>query len=102
MATWAKEMDFLRLSDGPELRALFYDVVFRLLGEACPGQKRKGQHRAKIILVLVMLAHQAAERQVAAIARCPFDPETAGGLAAAATGIVTGVLTDVVSRALGG
>jgi hypothetical protein len=28
-----ERMDFLRLSDGPELRALFYDVVFRLLGE---------------------------------------------------------------------
>jgi len=29
-----ERMDFLRLSDGPELRALFYDVVFRLLGES--------------------------------------------------------------------
>jgi len=28
-----QRMDFLRLSDGPELRALFYDAVFRLLGE---------------------------------------------------------------------
>jgi hypothetical protein len=28
-----ERMDFLRLSDGPELRALFYDAVFRLLGE---------------------------------------------------------------------
>ena len=27
-----QRMDFLRLSDGPELRALFYDVLFRLLG----------------------------------------------------------------------
>jgi hypothetical protein len=42
-----ERMDFLRLSDGPELRALFYDIVFRLLGEACPEQKRRGQHRAK-------------------------------------------------------
>jgi len=40
-----ERMDFLRLSDGPELRALFYDVVFRLLGEACPEQKRRGQHQ---------------------------------------------------------
>ena len=36
-----ERMDFLRLSDGPELRALFYDVVFRLLGE--------GQHRANVM-----------------------------------------------------
>jgi len=28
-----QRMDFLRLTDGPELRALFYDVTFRLLGE---------------------------------------------------------------------
>jgi hypothetical protein len=28
-----ERMDFLRLRDGPELRALFYDVVSRLLGE---------------------------------------------------------------------
>jgi len=28
-----QRMDFLRLSDGPELRALFYDAVFHLLGE---------------------------------------------------------------------
>lgn len=27
-----QRMDFLRLSDGPELRAVFYDAVFRLLG----------------------------------------------------------------------
>jgi len=27
-----QRMDFLRLSDGPELRALFYDAVFHLLG----------------------------------------------------------------------
>jgi len=26
-----ERMDFLRLSDGPELRALFYNVIFRLL-----------------------------------------------------------------------
>ena len=32
-----ERMDFLRLSDGPELRALFYDVIFRLLG----GEKRR-------------------------------------------------------------
>ena len=39
-----ERMDFLRLSDGPELRALFYDVVFRLLGQ--------GQHRANIMVGL--------------------------------------------------
>jgi hypothetical protein len=39
-----ERMDFLRLSDGPELRALFYDVVFRLLGE--------GLHRANVMVGL--------------------------------------------------
>ena len=38
-----QRMDFLRLSDGPELRALFYDVVFRLLGE--------GAHRDTALMV---------------------------------------------------
>jgi hypothetical protein len=36
-----ERMDFLRLSDGPELRVLFYDVVFRLLGE--------GEHQANVM-----------------------------------------------------
>lgn len=39
-----ERMDFLRHSDGPELRALFHDVVFRLLGE--------GQHRANVMVGL--------------------------------------------------
>ena len=39
-----ERMDFLRLRDGPELRALFYDVVFRLFGE--------GEHRANIMVGL--------------------------------------------------
>jgi hypothetical protein len=39
-----ERMDFLRLSDGPELRALFYDIVFRLLGE--------GEHRANVMVGL--------------------------------------------------
>ncbi len=39
-----ERMDFLRLSDGPELRALFYDVVFRLVGE--------GQHRVSVMIGL--------------------------------------------------
>jgi hypothetical protein len=39
-----ERMDFLRLSDGPELRVLFYDVVFRLLGE--------GRHRANVMVGL--------------------------------------------------
>ena len=47
-----ERMDFLRLSDGPELRALFYNVIFRLLGEACPEPSRRGQHRANVMLGL--------------------------------------------------
>ena len=39
-----QRMDFLRLSDGPELRALFYDVIHRLLGQ--------GQHRANLMVGL--------------------------------------------------
>jgi hypothetical protein len=39
-----ERMDFLRLSDGPELCALFYDIVFRLLGE--------GEHRANVMVGL--------------------------------------------------
>jgi hypothetical protein len=37
-------MDFLRLSDGPGLRALFYNVIFHLLGEE--------QHRANVMVGL--------------------------------------------------
>lgn len=39
-----QRMDFLRLSDGPELRALFYDAVFRLLG--------KGSYQAALMIGL--------------------------------------------------
>ncbi|MBC7250506.1 MAG: ParM/StbA family protein [Anaerolineae bacterium] len=39
-----QRLDFLRLSDGPELRALFYDAVFRLLG--------RGSHLAALIIGL--------------------------------------------------
>jgi hypothetical protein len=39
-----ERMDFLRLSDGPELRTLFYDVIFRLLGG--------GEHRADVMVGL--------------------------------------------------
>ena len=39
-----ERMDFLRLSDGPELRALVYDVLFRLLGE--------GEHKIDVMLGL--------------------------------------------------
>jgi len=39
-----ERMDFLRLSDGPELRALFYDVIFRLLGA--------GEHQINIMVGL--------------------------------------------------
>ena len=47
MARYARpveRMDFLRLSDGPELRALVYDVLFRLLGE--------GEHKIDVMLGL--------------------------------------------------
>lgn len=49
-------MDFLRLSDGPELRALFYDVVFRLLGE--------GSHQAALMtgLPVEVMADKALAR----------------------------------------
>ena len=39
-----ERMDFLRLSDGPELRALVYDALFRLLGE--------GEHTIEVMLGL--------------------------------------------------
>jgi hypothetical protein len=45
-------MDFLRLRDGPELRALFYDAFYGLLGEACREQKRRGQHRVNVMVGL--------------------------------------------------
>jgi len=38
-----QRMDFLRLSNGPELRAVFYDAVFRLLGG--------GSHRDVVLMV---------------------------------------------------
>ena len=38
-----QRMDFLRLSDGPELRALFYASIFRLLGQ--------GTHRDVCLMV---------------------------------------------------
>lgn len=59
-----ERMDFLRLSDGPELRALFYDVVFRLLGE--------GQHRANVMAGLpveVMADRAQAQSTVQALRR---------------------------------
>jgi hypothetical protein len=37
-------MDFLRLSEGPEMRALFYDAIFRLLGT--------GEHCAALVVGL--------------------------------------------------
>jgi len=39
-----ERMDFLRLSDGPELRALGYDALFRLLGE--------GEHQVALMVGL--------------------------------------------------
>lgn len=59
-----ERMDFLRLSDGPELRALFYDVVFRLLSE--------GRHRANIMVGLpveVMADRQRARATLRALRR---------------------------------
>jgi len=47
-----ERMDFLRLRDGPELRALFYDAFFGLLGEACREQKRRGQYRVNVMIGL--------------------------------------------------
>jgi hypothetical protein len=41
-----QRMDFLRLSDGPELRALFYDVLFRLLGDG------EGERHAAVMVGL--------------------------------------------------
>lgn len=57
-----ERMDFLRLSDGPELRSLFYDVVFRLLGE--------GQHGANVMVGLpveVMADRQQARATLRAL-----------------------------------
>jgi hypothetical protein len=59
-----ERMDFLRLSDGPELRALFYDVVFRLLGE--------GQHKANVMAGLpveVMADRAQAQSTLQALRR---------------------------------
>jgi hypothetical protein len=67
-----ERMDFLRLSDGPELRALFYSVIFRLLGEGCPGQKQKGQHRANVMAGLpveVMADREQARSTLQALRR---------------------------------
>jgi hypothetical protein len=59
-----ERMDFLRLSDGPELRALFYNVIFRLLGE--------GQHRANVMAGLpveVMADREQARSTLQALRR---------------------------------
>jgi hypothetical protein len=54
-----ERMDFLRLSDGPELRSLFYHAVFRLLGE--------GQHQASIIVGLPVEVMAHRERATATL-----------------------------------
>lgn len=54
-----ERMDFLRLSDGPELRALFYDVAFRLLGA--------GEHRANVICGLPVEVMADGEQARAAL-----------------------------------
>jgi len=59
-----ERMDFLRLSEGPELRALFYDVVFRLLGE--------GEHQANVMVGLpveVMADREQARATLQALRR---------------------------------
>ena len=59
-----ERMDFLRLSDGPELRALFYDVVFRLLGD--------GRHHLNVMAGLpveVMADRQQAQSTLRALRR---------------------------------
>lgn len=56
-----QRMDFLRLSDGPELRALFYDVVFRLLGE--------GTHRDVALMVGLPVEVMADREQARATLR---------------------------------
>ena len=60
-----ERMDFLRLRDGPELRALFYDIVFRLLGE--------GGHRANVMVGLpveVMADREQARATLRALRGC--------------------------------
>lgn len=59
-----ERMDFLRLRDGPELRALFYNVLFRLLGA--------GHHQANIIAGLpveVMADRAQAQNTLQALRR---------------------------------
>ena len=41
-----QRMDFLRLSDGPELRALFYAAMYRFLRQAQDGVFGAGSHEA--------------------------------------------------------
>jgi hypothetical protein len=66
-----ERMDFLRFTDGPELRALFYDVVFQLLGE--------GQHRANVMVGLpveVMADRPQAQSTVQALRRWMVSEHT--------------------------
>lgn len=50
-----QRMDFLRLSDGPELRALFYDVIFRL----------RGQHSQQVNVMVGLPVEVMADREQA-------------------------------------
>ncbi|MDD3829253.1 MAG: ParM/StbA family protein, partial [Anaerolineae bacterium] len=66
-----ERMDFLRLSDGPELRALFYDVVFRLMGD--------GRHRLNVMAGLpveVMADRQQAQSTLRALRRWMIGTHT--------------------------
>lgn len=52
-----QRMDFLRLSDGPELRALFYNAIFRLLGG--------GRHEEDVALMVGLPVEVMADREQA-------------------------------------
>jgi hypothetical protein len=54
-----QRMDFLRLSDGPELRALFYAAMYRLLGA--------GAHQAALMVGLPVEVMADRERATATL-----------------------------------
>jgi hypothetical protein len=63
-----ERMDFLRLSDGPELRSQFYDLVFRLLGEGAHhtnGSARSFQNTLTINVMVGLPVEVMADREQA-------------------------------------
>lgn len=58
-----QRMDFLRLSDGPELRALFYAAVFRLLGTR-RSPLGKGEYH-DVVLMVGLPVEVMGDREVA-------------------------------------